>query len=357
MKQISDQNPMQNPVKTPALEHRPDPRVTRILISLLVMVAGAALLKTTVQVNPASNSLLNQDFQEPLAGLQQASLTFRTESTDLHIEGGNTSGLLEATYSGPKGASIERNGSTRGSTADLRFEEHYPRGFRAPFSFGYYAPKLQVNLSDQIPLQLAASTASGDLNLQLEQLQLSGLKASTVSGDLNLTLPEASEMEVHLKSTSGEVQVGTEAEQERSASSTGTFESSTISGNQKLDLKDTHFRHILVTANSGDLAVQLPASNRLKSEVRSISGDQVVELDGLSKGTLTLLSTSGDITLTLPENINAEISTATVSGDVYPDGFVQRSGGIYQLGNGPAELTIQIKTVSGDVHLSTQGGF
>lgn len=356
MKQISDQTPM--PEKTPT--QGPDPRVTRVLLSLVLIAGGLGLLKVTQSTTPiggtSSGSLLEHDLLEPLNGIRKAELSFRTASTDIILED-DTSELVEGTYTGPKGASMERSGSTSDRTADLTFNERYPRGFRGPVVlFGDSSPKLHLSINDEVPLQLAFSTASGDMNLDTSPLQLLGLKSTTASGDLKVTLPENAEMNVSLRTVSGEMMVRTEDQNADLANDDARFEASSVSGDQNIELDRTRFERVSVNGNSGELHLTLPPSKNLQADTRTVAGDQRIRIAAGTSGTLSIQSTSGEIIIELPEGLNAEVSTSTVSGEVISDGFIQHGNNSYQNGNGSPDLIIQVKSVSGDIFLNRNGG-
>ncbi|GEM46099.1 DUF4097 family beta strand repeat-containing protein [Deinococcus cellulosilyticus] len=360
MKQISDQTPMPQGQKTPS--QGPDPRVTRVLLSLLLIVGGLALLRGTLGVPVISNekaegTYVERDLVEPLNRASEATLSFRTASTDIILEDNTTPELVEGTYTGPKGASMERSGSNSGRTADLNFHEQYPRGYRGPLVlFGGTAPRLRLNINNEVPVQLNFSTASGEMNLDASHLQLLGLKSTSASGDLRVVLPEKAEMNVSLRTVSGELRVRSENQDSKQVNDDARFEASTVSGDQDIELDQTRFERVSVTGNSGELSLTLPPVNDLTAETRTVSGDQRIRIPDGASGTLTIQSTSGEVIVELPSDLDARITTSSVSGEIITDGFTQRGNNTYESGNGTADLTIQVKTVSGDIFLNRNGG-
>lgn len=357
MKQISDQTPQpQISNQNPQNEHRPDPRVTRILLSLLIIAGGVALLRTTLQeARPQGSALVQNDLQEPLAGIRNARLSFKTTSSDITLTGNANGQLLSGTYLANENFKLRRSGSTNGGMADLRFQEETPR--RIGFSLGFFggtSPELRVDLTPEVPMDLSVGSVSGELDLDLADVQLQEFTASTTSGDINAVLPDGQGADTHLKTVAGGISVRTSGATKQNQPEPGSFEASSTSGDLTLNLENTRYRDVRVSTTAGEIVLDLPPAQNLKVDTRSVASDQRLTVQEGTSGEISVQSTGGEIELNLPANVNAAITTSTVGGEVQASGLVQQ-GNTYLTGSGQADLTINIKTVSGDIVLHTGG--
>ena len=113
----------------------------------------------------------------------------------------DSNALIAGEVSVGRGRQVWRNYKLRGATAV------YSLSSRNPVSFPGNAWDWQLGLSPNIPIELEASMAAGDMDLDLAEVMLSGLDASQAVGDLSISLPGGEALHGDISQAVGQIVV------------------------------------------------------------------------------------------------------------------------------------------------------
>ena len=186
---------------------------------------------------------------------------------------------------------------------------------------------------------IAVHTASGDVDIDRDGLDIDGLSVETASGDLSVRLRACSQL--HFKSASGDLDL---------SGTCANLDAETRSGD--ITLRGQVEDAVLKSA-SGDIEMEGPVSRFRGS---AMSGDVRLETSRLPQ-VMELSSMSGDIVARIPGSGPFSVQCRTVSGDItsdFFDGVVSTRSFSFNYspdgvdGAGPA---YRMETISGDVSL------
>ena len=176
--------------------------------------------------------------------------------------------------------------------------------------------------------------------------------------DYQLWIPEATS--VRLESVSGTIQIGDHLNRVYAKTVSGKIKLENIRGNVEVKTTSGHVSgqeingDIKASSVSGDLAF-LDSQGGL-SYLHTTSGKIRAELKFIDKDAsgMSLSTVSGDITLYLPEDASFDLDISTVSGEIN-SGFKVLIDSVskrkLQGEVGTGGITIELKTVSGDISL------
>ena len=149
-----------------------------------------------------------------------------------------------------------------------------------------------------------AHSTSGDITIG--EVRLTALRCESMSGDIGVRLADADLPEIHLRSTSGDIDASF-----RSGGSAGKVNASTMSGDVRLS---GNCEQMNVSTVSGDAEIRGDLGS---VALNTVSGDAEIMLTGASAH-VSMRTTSGDLRLKLPDpgmTVHAKLNS--VSGDVH----------------------------------------
>ncbi|MBL7162648.1 MAG: hypothetical protein ISS57_08585 [Anaerolineales bacterium] len=111
----------------------------------------------------------------------------------------DSNALIAGEVSVGRGRQVWSNYKLQGTTAV------YSLGSRNPVSFPGNAWDWRLGLSPDTPIELEASMAAGDMDLDLAEVMLSGLDASQAVGDLSITLPAGEALHGDISQAVGQI--------------------------------------------------------------------------------------------------------------------------------------------------------
>jgi DUF4097 and DUF4098 domain-containing protein YvlB len=185
-----------------------------------------------------------------------------------------------------------------------------------------------LDLTVQLPSGSSCQfkTASADISCTGE---IGSLDARTASGDVTVDQVTGS---ASVNTASGDVRLGDAA---------ATVQVNTASGDTEIGRAGDD---VTVNSASGDLRIRHAEGS---ASARSASGD--VRIDSISAGRGEVNTVSGDITIAVPAGIGVYLDLSALSGDVRSD--LEPAGS-----DGDAALSLQCRSVSGDVRVTRAAG-
>ena len=271
-----------------------------------------------------------QDHREyPLGGATSAEVELEILHGPLSVSGG-ASELCEAEfeYSHPELRPID-DYRQDGDRASLEVRQPLTEGLRDTRN----AWNLAFN--SDIQIELAISSMSGSVALDLDLVQVSNVEVESRSGSVQASLagsyPELDELVVD--SMSGRVAM----------SLTGTF--------PKLSLIEVDSK-----SGSADLAVTGNCPELRRIDVDSKSGSVSLDLRGAFQRDdlgVRVDSISGGVRIRVPADIGVSLQASTVSGRVHANGFVSRDGRLTNdaFGSSSATIWLNVHVTSGSVEV------
>lgn len=149
-----------------------------------------------------------------------------------------------------------------------------------------------------------AHSTSGDITIG--EVRLTALRCESMSGDISVRLADAGLPEIHLRSTSGDIDASF-----RTSGIAGKVNTSTMSGDVRLS---GNCEQMNVSTVSGDAEIRGDLGS---VALNTVSGDAEIMLTGASAH-VSMRTTSGDLRLKLPDpgmTVHAKLNS--VSGDVH----------------------------------------
>lgn len=282
-----------------------------------------ALLATACAVG-----VVKIDYQNLQAGdAKSAQVVLKMHTGDLNIQGG-AQDLLNAKFtSDVPGWKPQVSYTVNNGTGLLTIQQ--------PGSPSYVLGQTQyqwdLNLKKDLPIDLQAHTDSGNMDLQLGEMELSSLKASDLNGGLTLNMPGDYQLSNFTVNTS---------QGDLNASLSGSF-----------TMPDLN-----LLASDGKLNAAFTGKFNLPIlNLQNVNGDIQVDLTAqwLEDARVNVGSRSGDITLKLPKDVGVSVYASTNSGQINAPGLTMQGehyvNGAY--GKSPVTLQIAVAVVNGNIDL------
>ena len=204
---------------------------------------------------------------------------------------------------------------------------------------GFFSADVELYIPRRHWESVFVRTASGDVDIDRDGLDIDRLTVETASGDLSARLRSCSQL--YFGSTSGDLDLSGDC---------GVLHAETKSG-------DITFRgqaeEAVLMSTSGDIEMEGPVSRFRGS---TMSGDVRLETSRLPQ-VMELVSKSGDLTARIPGSGPFSVQCGTVSGDITSDffeGHISTRSFSFSYGEDAAldsAPAYRMETVSGDVSL------
>ena len=188
-----------------------------------------------------------------------------------------------------------------------------------------------LKLKKDLPIDLQARVASGNMDLQLGEMDLTRLDASSSNGNLTLNLPGTYDL--------------------------SDFTIDTTSGDIKASLPGSYTLPALnLLASNGKIDAALTGKFNLPIlNLQTVNGDIQADLSGkwLSDMRVDVSSESGSIVLTLPADVGVSAEVSTNSGQINAPGWIYQDGSYVNAAYGKSAVTVKISAavVNGDITL------
>ena len=169
-----------------------------------------------------------------------------------------------------------------------------------------------IRFNNSVPLNLKAKLSAGKTQLNLGNLNLTGLDVNSSAGDVEANLSGRMDS---LNRVNARVSIG----------------------------------HLQINMNGEYGApIAFDASNSAGNIELNLTGKWKANLDG------NIRTSAGEISIRVPEDVGVYITADTSAGHVYPDGLKSAPGGGYvndAYGSSPATLRLDVSTSAGDINL------
>ena len=204
---------------------------------------------------------------------------------------------------------------------------------------GFFSADVELYIPRRHWESITVHTASGDVDIGQDGLDIDRLSVETASGDLSARLRTCSQL--YFGSASGDVDLSGDC---------AVFHAETRSGDITLR---GQVEEAVLMSTSGDIELEGPVSRFRGS---TMSGDVRLETSRLPE-VMELVSKSGDLEARIPDSGPFSVQCGTVSGDITSDFFEGRiSTRHFSFSYGPDVVpdgapVYRMETVSGDVSL------
>ena len=169
-----------------------------------------------------------------------------------------------------------------------------------------------IRFNNSVPLNLKAKLSAGKTQLNLGNLNLTGLDVNSSAGDVEANLSGRMDS---LNRVNARVSIG----------------------------------HLQINMNGEYGApIAFDASNSAGNIELNLTGKWKANLDG------NIRTSAGEISIRVPEDVGVYITADTSAGHVYPDGLKSAPGGGYvndAYGSSPVTLRLDVSTSAGDINL------
>jgi len=227
------------------------------LLAVLVVI-GLLVAAPRLGFTPALGSQ-TETFVEPLDGASSALVELDLWSAPAFVGALQGSpNLLEAEITHTGQVALQARGGER-RTIHL----WHRSTFDGPFRWFDNRQRADIDLSPEIPLELAVDGGSGTINLDLDELQLTGLDINGSSGSVTLSLPAAKERyPVDITGSSGSLDITIPG------GAALDLELNSGSGAVDIEILDEADLSLKLDTGSGAVRVDVPDGAAVRVEVR-----------------------------------------------------------------------------------------
>ena len=300
----------------------PFSRIARRLVYIGFTLVTAACV--------AAAGTLKYDYKNLQVGdAKSARVVLNMRTGDLNVQGG-AQDLLNAKFTSNVSAWNPEVSYTVESGIGLL-------SIRQPDTPAYVLGETQyewdLKFTKDLPIDLQARVASGNVNLQLGEMDVTRLDAGTANGNLALAMPGIYHLsDFTIDTTNGDVQAN-------------------LSGSYTMPALN-----LLASDGKIDAALtgifDLPILN-----LQTVNGDIQADLTGqwLTNMQVDIGSESGNITLKLPADVGVSASVSTNSGQINAAGWTLQNGSYVNAayGQSPVTITISAAVVNGNITLES----
>ena len=294
----------------------------------LRIAAWPVYLVLTLLVAACVAGTLKYDYKNLQAGeAKSARVDLKMHTGDLNVQGG-AQDLLNAKFaSNVPGWMPTVSYSVDSGVGLLSIQQpDNPK-----YVLGKTQDQWDLKLKKDLPIDLQAQVASGNMDLQLGEIDLTRLDASSSSGNLTLNLPGTYDLsDFTIDTTSGDIKAGLPGSYTLPALNL-------LASNGKIDAEMTG-------------KFNLPILN-----LQTVNGDIQADLSGqwLTDMRMDVSSESGSIVLKLPADVGVSAVVSTNSGQINATGWTYQDGSYVNAAYGKSAVTIRISAavVNGDIKL------
>lgn len=223
-----------------------------LLIGLGTIGAAIAILLTAPNLGVNTEAVTDL-FKEPMAGVTSAVIDINSSSEPVNIHALNDSGNLFEAMIIHTGAVDFRSSGTSEKHITLSKRSISVQFFFWQLNFTNFNQRWDIGLNPGVPIQLNVDSGTGSVQMDLSQLQLSGLYVDGSSGSLVIELPASA------KAYAVDYEGG--------------------SGSLTLSLPSGSDVTLTLDSGSGSLSLLLPANAAVRLDVRD-SGSGSVNVPG-----------------------------------------------------------------------------
>ncbi len=182
---------------------RRSPWISALAVLLIMAILLGLFLMSGASITPLGGQLVeSESIYQELEDVQRAEISLAPAVGQFTLEGlDDSKALIEGEISSGRNYQIWSKYKLQGTTA------LYSLSTRNTVPFFGMDWIWQLALTPDIPIELEASQAAGDMDLDLSDLTLSGLDASQAVGDLSITLPASEFMRGDISQAVGQIVV------------------------------------------------------------------------------------------------------------------------------------------------------
>ena len=172
----------------------------------LVTIGGLVWLVGQTASSPAFSPTTTREVSQELGDVQSAKVDFNLGAGDTHIASTSDAvHLISGTYTTNRDLQLAVDYQKNGGQGVLRIRQDDPSNKVDPF--GNFIGKLDLKLTDAVPLDITVDAGVGNITLDLSGVQLSSLTIKGGVGNVSVTLPAQGSYAVSADMGIGELRV------------------------------------------------------------------------------------------------------------------------------------------------------